>query len=131
VEKQLFVCVLSFGLLRALSFLQRRTNAQLPRCSAVQFNLSHRHVSVTLVTIFRVSNSKNTSNMLVNKLQYLPSSITLLLCSTLLHVSAVLTGHYQTLCTSYKHKYMYKYLYLRDGNNNISHFYCELSHVNT
>jgi hypothetical protein len=46
-------------------FLQRTTNVQLLRCSAIQFYLSHRHVSVTLVTIFRVSYSKNTSNMLV------------------------------------------------------------------
>jgi hypothetical protein len=31
------------------------TNAQLRRCSAVQFCLLHRHVSVTLVTVFRLS----------------------------------------------------------------------------
>jgi hypothetical protein len=38
----------------------------------------------------------------VVKLQCLPSSVTPLFYLSLLHVSAVLTGHYQVLCTSYK-----------------------------
>jgi hypothetical protein len=41
------------------------TNAQLQKRPAVQFYSLHRHVSATLVTIFRVSYSKNTNNTLV------------------------------------------------------------------
>ena len=41
------------------------TNAQLRRCSAIQFYLLQQHVSVSLVTIFRVLYSKDTSNTLV------------------------------------------------------------------
>jgi hypothetical protein len=47
-----------------LVFLYKPTSAQLRRCSAIQFYLLHRHVSVTLVTIIKVSYSKNTSDKL-------------------------------------------------------------------
>jgi hypothetical protein len=40
--------------------------------------------------------------VIVDKLQHLPSSITPLFDSTLLHVLAFTAGHHQVLCTSYK-----------------------------
>ena len=67
-ETALRMCV-KFWITACIQFLTETNKYTIARCSAVQFYLSHRHVSVTLVTIFRVSNSKNTSNILVDKLQ--------------------------------------------------------------
>jgi hypothetical protein len=51
--------------LRCKYSLLKSNKRAIARRSAVQFNLLHRHVSVTLVTNFRVSYSKDTSNTLV------------------------------------------------------------------
>jgi hypothetical protein len=45
-----------------LIFLQRTTSAQLRICSSIHLYSLHRHVSVTLVTIFRLSYSNDTSD---------------------------------------------------------------------